>query len=172
MKNNVRLCCFPAYPHTEASHKQKKICGPGIAALTECLYRHFSFNGQNVWHNGLSWRLSSSAISKCTLSGALLLHTIEKSLRGGAASVSVDFRSESFATEVKQTKINIYILQPRNTFSFNEKGGVEHRRVGWGKGGAEKVRDSGTLNLSLRSDSGFSLLKREPSHMKAAFSQL
>lgn len=87
MKNNVRLCCFPAYPHTEASHKQKKICGPGIAALTECLYRHFSFNGQNVWHSGLSWRLSSSAISKCTLSGALLLHTIEKSLRGGGFSL-------------------------------------------------------------------------------------
>ena len=43
----------------------------------------FSFNRQNVEHNGLSWPFSSSVISKCTLSGALLLHTIEKSLRGG-----------------------------------------------------------------------------------------
>lgn len=51
-----------------------------------------------------------SVISKCMLSRALLLHTIEKSLCGvggggvGVAAVSQDHSSDSFAAEVEQNK--------------------------------------------------------------------
>ncbi len=119
MKNNVRLCCLPA---TEVSQKQQNFCGLGIAALTKRLFVLFSFNRQNVYHDGLSWPFAASVTSKCMLSRALLLHTIERSLGvRGVAAVSQDYSSDSFAAEVEQTKININILQPSNTFDFNGK---------------------------------------------------
>lgn len=37
------------------------------------------------------------------------------------AAVSQDYSSDSFAAEVEQTKININILQPSNTFELNGK---------------------------------------------------
>lgn len=136
-KNNVRLCCFPAYPHAEAPHKQQKICGLGIAALTECLYRHFSFNRQNVWHNGLSWPLSSSVISKCTLSGALLLHTIEKSLRG--AGFSLPGLQRRFICHWSETNKN------QHKYSAAE----DHLQLGWKRqsGARRGCRKWGTVAL-------------------------
>lgn len=69
------------------------------------------------------------------------------------AAVSQDYSSDSFAAEVKQTIININILQPRNTFDLNEKCSVDWR----GRGGAMTLQTSAS-----GSDSGFSFLQRDP----------
>ena len=69
------------------------------------------------------------------------------------AAVSQDYSTDSFAAEVKQTIININILQQRNTFNWNEQSRVDR------KGRRGRV----TLPSSITgSDSGFSFLKRDP----------
>lgn len=145
-----------AFPptRTEVSHKQQNICGPGAVALTKRLYRLFSFNRQNVWHSGLSWPFSGLVISKCVLSRALLLHTIEKRLGwGGVAAASQDYGGDSFAAEVEQTKINTNILH----LWLEWKSGVD--------GGGRRV-------MPQTSDCAFLCpWKGIPSNVKAAFSQ-
>lgn len=142
-KNNVSLSQIPL-TDTETSYKQQKYLWAGHRSTWKAPPQTSPFNRQNVQHNAVSWPFSSSVISKCMLSRALLLHTIEKSLGGlVVAAVSQDYTSDSFAAEVKHTKINTNILLPRSTFSPNEK-------AEWTKGRAlPSTTSSGSAGRSL-----------------------